>query len=109
MPSEVTPVLYRSRVAWRFPLILMDSRLVNVYLTGLPVARAPSAAMIWTEMSSLPPKPPPMGMPATRILSAGRPTAWEISATSMGGPWLATYTVRNPSPSTAATQDSGSR
>ncbi len=63
LPFLFAPSLYLKRVEFRFPLTAIDSSRVNVYLTGLPVITAPNDAIICTEISSLPPKPPPMGIP----------------------------------------------
>ncbi|OPZ77028.1 MAG: hypothetical protein BWY79_01350 [Actinobacteria bacterium ADurb.Bin444] len=76
--SRLTPVVMVMRDAWRGLAAWNSSlRLMSIF-TGRRLLRAKSAANGSNPISSLPPKPPPMCMPITRILVMGQPNAWDM-------------------------------
>ena len=68
-------LVLHARRGWRLECIRMDSSRVISSFTGLPNRCAANAAWLWASMSSLPPKPPPLGTSTTSIVFWRRPAS----------------------------------
>ena len=72
LPSLSAPALTVTRIGCRVEVAMNCSSRVSSNFTGRPVLSAASARMSSTNISCLPPKPPPTRSQNTRTLSAGR-------------------------------------
>ena len=117
--------MIRPRIAVSAPsLVAPSSRSISCPGAGLAAANSSlrpntirtgrcsfsaAAAASGSEIISLPPNAPPIGAACTRILSSGSPSALASPLRTMNAPCVLLCTTSEPSGSTHASVDCGSR
>ena len=96
-PSLSAPALTVTRIGCRVEVEMNCSSRVSSNLTGRPVLSAASARMSSTNISCLPPNPPPTRSQNTRTLSGGRSNRSASVRRVRNGTWVLDRTLRIPS------------